>query len=124
MLKRKIENRLLDWKKSKRNECLLVKGARQIGKTFSIRRFGKANYKSFVEINFEIRPELRSIFDGSLDVGEMLKRMLSVCREYGEEKVLLTCDQTNEASWRTIMKNGGKLENEVTDHVSKRVFQQ
>ena len=75
MLKRKIENQLLDWKKSKRNECLLVKGARQIGKTFSIRRFGKANYKSFVEINFEIRPELRSIFDGSLDVGEMLKRM-------------------------------------------------
>ncbi len=47
--------------------------------------------------------------------GEMLKLMLSVCREYGEEKVLLTCDQTNEASRRTIMKNGGKLENEVTD---------
>ena len=40
---------------------------------------------------------------------------LSVCRECGEEKVLLTCDQTNEASRRTIMKNGGKLENEVSD---------
>ena len=45
----------------------------------------------------------------------MLKLMLSVCREYGEEKVLLTCDQINEASRRAILKNGGKLENEVTD---------
>ena len=45
----------------------------------------------------------------------MLKLMLSVCREYEEGKVLLTCDQINEASRRTILKNGGKLENEVTD---------
>ena len=47
--------------------------------------------------------------------GEMLKLILSVCREYGEEKVLLTCDRMNEASRRTILKNGGELENEVTD---------
>ena len=46
---------------------------------------------------------------------EMLRQILSVCREYGERAVLLTCDQNNEASRRTILKNGGKLENEVTD---------
>ena len=49
--------------------------------------------------------------------GEMLKLMLSVCREYGERRILLTCDKTNEASRRTIVKNGGKLENEVKDDV-------
>lgn len=44
---------------------------------------------------------------------EMLKLLLPICREYGEEKVLLTCDKTNEASRRIIVKNGGILENEV-----------
>lgn len=47
--------------------------------------------------------------------GEMLKLMLAVCREYGERKVLLTCDKTNDASRKTIMKNGGIMENEVKD---------
>ena len=46
---------------------------------------------------------------------EMLKLMLDVCREYGEEKILITCDKTNDASRRTIVKNGGKLENEIED---------
>ena len=47
--------------------------------------------------------------------GEMLRLLLPVCREYGEKKVLLTCDKTNDASRRTILKNGGQLENEVRD---------
>ena len=46
---------------------------------------------------------------------EMLKLMLDVCREYGEEKILITCDKTNDASRRTIVKNGGELENEIVD---------
>ncbi|MBP5706286.1 MAG: TniB family NTP-binding protein [Spirochaetales bacterium] len=41
MLKRKFYNVLLDWKNNKRNECLLVNGARQIGKTYIIEQFGK-----------------------------------------------------------------------------------
>lgn len=48
---------------------------------------------------------------------EMLKLMLSICREYGERRILLTCDKTNNASRQTIVKNGGKLENEVKDEV-------
>lgn len=47
----------------------------------------------------------------------MLKSMLSICREYGESKILLTCDKINDASRLTILKNGGKLENEVEDGV-------
>lgn len=48
---------------------------------------------------------------------EMLGLILSICRAFGEEKVLLTCDKTNEASRRTIVKNGGVFENEVADDV-------
>lgn len=48
---------------------------------------------------------------------EMLKLLLAICREYGEKRVLLTCDKTNDASRLTIVKNGGELENEVIDEV-------
>ena len=44
---------------------------------------------------------------------EMLNMMLSICRDHGEHKVLVTCDKSNEASRKTIIKNGGVLENEI-----------
>ena len=75
MLKRKITDKLLKWKSEKKNECLLIKGARQIGKTFSVREFGNKNYKSFVEINFEENPEYKNIFDGSLEVNELIQKI-------------------------------------------------
>ena len=52
MIRRKIYDMLLAWKKSKKQECLLVKGARQVGKSFIIRKFGQDNYSSVIEINF------------------------------------------------------------------------
>ena len=48
---------------------------------------------------------------------EMLALLLPVCKAFGEEKVLLTCDEDNTASRRTIMKNGGVLENAIEDDV-------
>ena len=45
----------------------------------------------------------------------LLSLLLPVCREFGEKRILLTCDKTNEASRKTIVANGGVLENEVPD---------
>lgn len=79
MLKRKIYNELLEWKNRRkseqRKECLMVKGARQVGKSFIIREFGKSEYKTFIEINFIKNPEYKSIFDGSLGAVEIFKRL-------------------------------------------------
>jgi hypothetical protein len=75
MLKRKIYYTLLDWKNSKKNECLLIKGARQVGKSFIIRQFGQENYESVIEINFYEHPEYKNIFDGDLSPVEIYKRM-------------------------------------------------
>ena len=49
--------------------------------------------------------------------GEMLRLLLRICIAYGEKRVLLTCDKDNDASRLTIIKNGGKLENEIIDDV-------
>ena len=75
MLKRKIYQYLLDWKSVKQRECLLIKGARQIGKTYIVEQFGAAEYESFIEINFVRHPSLKEIFEGDLDAAEIYKRM-------------------------------------------------
>ena len=56
MLKRKIICHLLDWKNRKDKNCLLVKGARQVGKTFIIDHFCRNNYDNYVYINFDQNP--------------------------------------------------------------------
>ena len=53
MLKRKIISQLEEWKNNHFHEALLIKGARQVGKTTIVRAFAKDNYTHFVEINFE-----------------------------------------------------------------------
>ncbi len=63
-MKRKIESYLTEWKNKKGRKILLVRGARQVGKTWSIRELGKT-FKFFIEVNFEEEPELNSIFQTS-----------------------------------------------------------
>lgn len=75
MLERKAFNFLENWKNTKQNECLLIKGARQIGKTFIVREFAKNHYENFIEINFEKNPEMKVAFDGSLDVENLIKEI-------------------------------------------------
>ena len=70
MLKRKIDHYIKRYYETTRN-ALLVIGARQIGKTYSIREFGKS-FKSFVEINFIDNPEAVEVFRGAKRCGALL----------------------------------------------------
>ncbi len=74
-LKRKIDTFLLEWKNDKNRMPLIVKGARQIGKTEAIRHFSKKNYKSVVEINFVLQKQYKDIFDDGYDVDVILKNI-------------------------------------------------
>lgn len=75
MLKRKVYDSLLEWKANRGDECLLIKGARQIGKTYVVEQFGKTEYESFIEINFLKQPALKAIFAGDLTSEDIYKRM-------------------------------------------------
>lgn len=75
MLKRKIADELHAWKNQKDKMCLVVKGARQVGKTYSIDLFARENYKHYVNINFDQNPGYRAIFDGDLDVETLMKQI-------------------------------------------------
>lgn len=78
MLKRKAYQKLLEWKNSHHHNCLMVQGARQVGKTYLVREFGKKEYKSFVEINFIKNPELKLIFNDNLDPETIYKKMTAM----------------------------------------------
>lgn len=79
MLRRRLYPVLLDWKKRRREnnlkEVLLVKGARQVGKSFLIEEFGQHEYQSFIEINFIKRPELKSAFNGSKEPKDIYNKL-------------------------------------------------
>ena len=75
MLERKIDAYLSNWKSNPQRKPLIVKGARQIGKTESIRAFGKANYESVIEINFVLEKKFRAIFDDGYEVDTIIKNI-------------------------------------------------
>ena len=75
LLKRKIDAFLAAWKQNPHRKPLIVKGARQIGKTRSIQAFGQANYESVIEINFVLQKKFRSIFDNGYEVDTIIKNI-------------------------------------------------
>lgn len=75
MLERKIDTYLTKWKNALSRKPLIVKGARQIGKTESIRAFGKANYQSVIEINFVLQKKFRTIFNNGYEVDTIIKNI-------------------------------------------------
>ena len=107
MLKRKFYDKLLSWKNTKQSSCLLVKGARQIGKTYIIDYFGKENYESYIYINFIEIPQAKDIFEGELTAEEIYKRMTLVFPKihFVEHNTLIFLDEIQECpNARTALK--------------------
>ena len=72
-LKRKIDTFLADWKKDPAQMPLIVRGARQVGKTEAIRNFAKANYKNVIEINFVEEPQYKGIIEEGFKTESIIK---------------------------------------------------
>lgn len=72
MFKRKIEAKLLEWKKSKDKMPIVIKGCRQCGKTFSVLDFAKKNYNHVIYLDFFQNPQYKSLFDDSLEIDNLI----------------------------------------------------
>jgi len=76
--KRLIDGYLEEWARRKDHKPLLLRGARQVGKSTAIRHLGES-FDNFVEINFEKHPEYRKVFKSNLEVGRIVSELSAIC---------------------------------------------
>ena len=74
-LPRKVDKFLDDWKAQDDRQPLVIKGARQIGKTKAIEFFASRHYKSVVEINFVLQKQYKGIFDDGFEVEQIIRNI-------------------------------------------------
>ena len=75
-MERNITKKLISWKNSTTRKPLIIRGARQVGKTYTVLDFGKNNFDGNIHhFNFEKFPELHSIFDQNLDSNRIISEM-------------------------------------------------
>ena len=89
MLTRDFEEKLLSWKNNPHKKALCIFGARQIGKTTTVREFAKKHYEHFCEINFFETPKAKEIFDGDLDANTIIMGISALTKMKLEPKTTL-----------------------------------
>lgn len=108
MLKRLIENQLLEWKNTADHKPLIIKGCRQCGKTFSVMRFAEDNYENVVYINFFENPAYASVFSESFDIDNitmLLSALLGSKAKFVPGKTVIIFDEIQECpEARTALK--------------------
>ena len=93
-MKREILNDLIKWKESKNRKPLIIHGARQVGKTYIVKQFGKENYDNLIYVNFETNQEFSNQISDSIDAKYIINKLELF---YGEkivpEKTLIFFDE-------------------------------
>ena len=83
-MKREIVSELLKWKNSNNRKPLIIHGARQVGKTYIVKQFGKENYDNLIYVNFETNKELSLQISESIDAKYIINKLELF---YGEKKL-------------------------------------
>jgi len=97
-MKRNIENDLKKWKSSPRRKPLILNGARQVGKTYSLQKFGRSEYSEVAYFNFEETRSLSEIFRGGIDTKQILDTLSVLCGfKIQAEKHLIILDEIQQA---------------------------
>lgn len=106
-LKRKMLTELIEWKNRAGHHCLVLKGARQVGKTYIVDQFARENYEHVIRINFVESPSLCKIFDGDLSTDVILSNIKLLIKDtvLVPGKTLLFLDEIQECpNARTALK--------------------
>lgn len=108
MLRRKIETYLSTWKQSEDRKPLVIKGVRQCGKTFIVKKFAKENYQNVVYMNFLLEPDKKSAFTGNLDVNTIILNLSALIpgSHFDSGKTCIILDEIQECKEaRTALKS-------------------
>ena len=97
-LKRKIDSYLINWKKDVDRKPLIVKGARQVGKTESIRRFAEENYKNVIYINFVEEPKYKMIAEDGYKIDDIIRNIsrMDPFKKFEPGETILIFDELQE----------------------------
>ena len=107
-MERSILNDLLKWKDSKHRKALILKGVRQVGKTWLLREFGRRYYDSAAYFNFDENEEYKQFFETTKDVERILQNlMLASGQKIVSEKALIIFDEVQDCPkislvWKSI----------------------
>lgn len=95
MLRRKIKDQLIAWKSKTNKLPLLIQGARQVGKTYTVNEFAREYYDHVIELNFEKNELFKTVFDGSLEVDDLTAQISLVYpgARFSEGKTLIFLDE-------------------------------
>ena len=97
-MKRKLYNALIDWKNDPDRKPLVLEGARQVGKTWLLKEFGKNEYQNLVYVNFHDDPEAQEIFRVDLKVDRIMYLLESITNQkITAGKTLIFMDEIQEA---------------------------
>ena len=92
--------KLLDWKNSKYRKPLILKGVRQVGKTWLLKEFANHYYKNLAYFNFEEHPEYKQFFESTKDVNRILQNLMMASGEIisidSPEDTLIVFDEIQE----------------------------
>ena len=91
---RKISQYLDEWRTSKYRKPLILQGARQVGKTFSVLEFGRTKYENVAYFNFETTPVLSDTFEGDISPKTLIPVLSHICRQtIVRERTLIVFDE-------------------------------
>ena len=95
---------LVEWKNKKNRKPLILKGARQVGKTWLMKRFGEEYFQNMVYVNFDKDTELQSLFDKDYDMKRILFELSVFSKErIAPQKTLIILDEIQECRKRSIV---------------------
>lgn len=98
-MKRNAIQDLIKWKSDEERKPMVLKGARQVGKTWLMKEFGKNYYDDFVYFNFDEEDELKSIFETNKNPKRIIELLSMICgRKIEPEKTLIIFDEIQECS--------------------------
>ena len=96
-MERNAIKRLREWKKSSVRKPLIVRGTRQVGKTWLMKEFGRQDFKDTAYVNFDSNPEMAALFEGSLDVPRLIAGLQIYCgKKIVPQETLLIFDEIQE----------------------------